>query len=139
MKYIGLKEIVGEEDNPIIVDMFADIGHSWVKDDETAWCSCIMNWLAWACGLEHSGGLLARSWLKVGLKVADPTPGDVVIFWRKGINTKWGHVGIFLGYTKTGSGVFCLGGNQHNEYNYIIYPASKVLGYRRLRPIPARP
>jgi len=133
--YIGLTEIVGVENNPVIVQMFDDIGFNWVKDDETAWCSMIMNWLAWKCGLEHSGKLDGRSWLDVGKKVSDPEPGDVVIFWRESINSWKGHVGIFLGYTKDDR-IFCLGGNQHNEFNYMIYPGYRILGFRRLRSIP---
>ena len=81
MEFYGLREIAGKEDNPTIVNWFRDIGHSWVKDDEVAWCSCFINWLAWKLDLEASGKLDARSWLKVGTEVTTPEIGDVVILW----------------------------------------------------------
>ena len=59
----GTREIIGEEDNPVILDYFKFIGHKWVKDDETAWCGAFINWCAKKSGLEHTGKLDARSWL----------------------------------------------------------------------------
>lgn len=129
--FIGLQEIKGSEDNPIIVSMFKDIGHSWVKDDETAWCSCFVNYIAKQCNASMSGKLNARSWLNVGEEVKYPIPGDVVVFWRES-KTSWkGHVGIFAGYNKAGN-IFVLGGNQGNEVNITLYNSERLLGFRRL-------
>lgn len=128
---IGLQEIKGAEHNPVIVQMFADIGHAWVKDDETAWCSAVMNWIALKLGLTRSGALDARSWLEVGQPIKHPLPGDVVVFWRGSLSTWKGHVGIFVGYNHNGD-IFCLGGNQGNEYDISVYGSERVLGFRRL-------
>lgn len=129
--FIGLQEIKGSEDNSTIISMFADIGHSWVKDDETAWCSCFINYIAKQCGAEMSGKLNARSWLKVGKEIQYPLPGDVVILWRESKDSWKGHVGIFNGYNKAGN-IFVLGGNQGNEVNTTLYNSERLLGFRRL-------
>lgn len=129
--FIGLQEIKGGEDNPIIVDMFKYIGHSWVKEDETAWCSCFVNYIAQQCGVSMSGKLDARSWLKVGEEVKYPLVGDVVIFWREKRSSWKGHVGFFAGYNHNGD-ILCLGGNQSNEVNISTYSKSRLLGFRRL-------
>jgi len=129
--FIGLQEINGAENNPIIMDMFGQIGHKWVKDDETAWCSCFVNYIASELNLKRSGRLNARSWLNVGEDVRFPKVGDVVIFWRESENSWKGHVGFFAGYTEKGD-IFCLGGNQGNEVCISTYPKERLLGFRRL-------
>ena len=78
----GVKEIKGEKHNEQIVKYFHEIGHEWVQDDETAWCSAFMNWVAKTQGYEYSGKLNARSWLDVGANIKSPQVGDVVVFWR---------------------------------------------------------
>jgi len=130
MDFYGLKEIVGEEDNPQIVQFFQDIGHSWVKDDETAWCSCFINWLAKECGCQKSGRLDARSWLNIGRDIKYPALGDVVVFWRESKDSWKGHVGLFAGATDTV--IHTLGGNQDNKVCIKPYPKSRLLSYRSL-------
>jgi uncharacterized protein (TIGR02594 family) len=129
--YLGLKEIVGKDNNPVILDMFAEIGHSWVKDDETSWCSCFINFIAKRCGANISGELDARSWLNVGIATLYPEIGNVVVFWREKKESWKGHVGLFMGYTVNGD-IYCLGGNQNNEVNISVYPKLKLLGFRIL-------
>ena len=129
----GVKEIKGEVDNPAIVKYFNEIGHTWVKDDETAWCSAFINWCALKAGLEKSGALNARSWLNKGINVDNnPNIGDIVIFWRESRQSWKGHVGIFIKEKK--GLIYTLGGNQSGGIvNIKGYPVSKFLGYRRLR------
>ncbi|GAG61465.1 unnamed protein product, partial [marine sediment metagenome] len=133
MEFYGLREIVGAEDNPTIVNWFRDIGHSWVKNDETAWCSCFINWLAWKLELEMSTKLNARSWLEHGTVIQKPEIGDVVILWRDSITSWKGHVGLYAGFEH--DTVYILGGNQSNQVNIKGYPSNRVLGYRRLNQI----
>lgn len=143
-QYVGLHEIVGQRNNPIIVDWFKEIGFSWVKDDETAWCSCTQNYVAKQLSIERSGKLDARSWMNAGLPVEDPVPGDIAVFWEGDPNPaiNWhGHVTQFKGFTRDGSGIWCLGGNQSNQVKDSIYPVNGkigstrmgLLGFRRLR------
>lgn len=129
--YIGLQEIPGINHNEFIVKMFSDIGHKWVTDDETAWCSCFVNWVALKIGAVRSGKLDAKSWLDIGQATSYPRHGDVVVFWRESIDSWKGHVGFFAGYTSTG-GIYCLGGNQQNEVNISVYSKERFLSFRRL-------
>jgi len=132
-KYYGLKEIPGEQNNPIILGWFQDIGHSWVQNDETAWCSCFINWLAWRLGLERSGKLDARSWLDVGKEVLNPELGNLAILWRESISSWKGHVGLFNGQDE--DNIYILGGNQSNMVKTSAYPQERLLAYIELGPL----
>ena len=55
----GVKEIVGGKHNERILQYFKEIGHEWVKDDETAWCSAFANWVVKTYGEKGSGELNA--------------------------------------------------------------------------------
>jgi uncharacterized protein (TIGR02594 family) len=129
----GIQEIPGEEHNPEVLKYFEEIGHAYVKSDETAWCSAFMNWVAKKAGKERSGKLNARSWLKVGEEVDEPIAGDVVIFWRSSRDSWKGHVGIYVNETEEFINV--LGGNQNNKVCIKAYPKERFLGYRRLRDV----
>jgi len=132
MSQYGVQEIQGLEHNPVIVNYSKEIGYGGIIDDETAWCSIFMNWVAMKAGLKRSERLNARSWLKVGKEVTEPQQGDVVIFWRQDPNSWKGHVGIYISHNLRGDSVYCLGGNQGNMVQINSYTASRILGYRRL-------
>ncbi len=128
----GVKETVGGQHNATILNYFKEIGHSWVKDDETAWCSAFANWVALKACTERSGALNARSWLETGTPVSDPIPGDVAIFWR-GTPDSWkGHVAFFINYDEDGQHINVLGGNQGNMVQITGYDKGRLLGFRRL-------
>lgn len=132
---IGVKEIQGEEHNQTIVSYASESGFSWINDDETPWCSIFVNWCALKAGLKSSNQLNARSWLDVGVPIEteDAEPGDVVVYWRESLESWKGHVGIFMGFDKSGQGLFTLGGNQGNQVSITTYPLVKLLGFRRLK------
>lgn len=130
-KWLGLQERAGVNHNDKIVQMFHEIGHRWVTTDETAWCSCFVNWLAWSLKLKRSDKLDARSWLNVGSGVKEPLPGDIVVFWRERPDSWKGHVGVFVGFDEH-KNIYCLGGNQTNEVNITKYSKTRLLGFRRL-------
>ena len=130
MEFYGLKEVVGEEDNPQIVQFFQDIGHTWIKDDETAWCSAFINWVAKECGCQKSSKLDARSWLLIGRDIKYPALGDVVVFWREDPESWKGHVGLYISQNNTS--VYTLGGNQNNMVCIKPYPKTQLLGFRSL-------
>jgi len=133
LKYYGLKEVFGPKHNPIIVNMFHEIGYNWVSNDETAWCSASLNYFCKRLGYERSGMLDARSWLTTGYEIKEPGIGDVVVFWRNKPDSWEGHVGLYI--NKEPGGIFVLGGNQENMIKISLYSANRVLGYRRLRKI----
>ena len=130
LSQIGVKEVVGKKNNPIIVNYAQEIGHKWITTDETAWCSIFVNWVAQKCDRVSSGKLNARSWLKIGKPVSNPKIGDVVVFWRESPGSWKGHVAFFVRETK--NWVYVLGGNQNNQVKISAYPKTKLLGYRRL-------
>ena len=133
LKEYGELEIPGDNHNERILEYFKEIGHKWVKNDETAWCSAVMNWAAKVSGYEYSGKLNARSWLDVGEEITEPELGDVVIFWREKEDSWKGHVGVFI--RKKNNIIWVLGGNQGNMLRISAYSKKRVLGYRRLNKI----
>jgi len=129
MKDLGLKEIGGERDNPRVVEMFAQSGHPWVNDDETAWCAAAVGaWLKQA-GYVGTGSLAARSYLKWGKSLNKKVvPGAIAVFKRG--NSSWqGHVAICTG-KETRTHMQVLGGNQRNAVNMRMYPKNKLLDTR---------
>lgn len=128
----GIKELPGTTvNNPNILYYFHVIGHKWVQDDETSWCSAFVNYCHKICGYEYSGKLDARSWLGVGEVIKEPEVGDVVIFWREDEKSWKGHVGFYIGEDNKSGDIYVLGGNQSNEVNISPYSKRKLLGYRR--------
>ncbi|MGB1214828.1 MAG: TIGR02594 family protein [Pikeienuella sp.] len=117
--------------NPKVVKYFADVGHEWVKDDETAWCAAFVGSKLKQAGLPHTGKLNARSYLDWGTPVAlkDAKEGDIVVFSRGNPNGWQGHVAFFV--EESGSTIRVLGGNQSNQVNVSAYPKSRLLGIRR--------
>lgn len=104
---------------------------------ETAWCAAFVNSILHKLEVPGSESvsnwpLVARSFLRWGIGVSDPQPGDVVVFARG--NQSWqGHVGFYYGYQyQNGQKYFLiLGGNQRNTVSIILYPASEALSIRR--------
>lgn len=128
---VGMQEIKGPMHNPEIVRMFAEVGHSWVKDDETAWCAAFNGAMLERAGLPSTRKLNARSYLDWGqpVQLADAQPGDMVIFSR-GDPAGWqGHVGFFV--KNAGTHIQVLGGNQSDSVSVARYPVSRLLGVRR--------
>ena len=127
----GIKELPGAVNNsPRILEYFDEIGHGWVKEDETAWCSAFVNYIAKITGHTISGKLDARSWLEVGHKTLKPQIGDVVILWRESEQSWKGHVAFYIREEK--GLIYMLGGNQDNQVCIKGYAASRLLGYRIL-------
>lgn len=124
----GLREIVGGAHERKILDFFAEAGHGWVKDDETAWCAAFVHAMLGRAGLKGTGSLAARSYLGWGAKTAKPQRGDVAVF-KRGRSAWQGHVAFFLG--EGGAHVWVIGGNQSNAVTVARYPRSSLLGYRR--------
>lgn len=128
---IGVTEWKGTKHNPEIIEMFAEVGHSWVKDDETAWCAAFVGSILAKCGFQHTGALNARSYLDWGREISsrDVMPGDVVIFWRVSKDSWQGHVGFFVRWE--GDRIIVLGGNQDNKVGEDDYSTGQLLGFRR--------
>ena len=128
---LGQKEISGAQHNERILEYQDTTGLNF-GNDEVAWCSIFANWVALQADLETSNNAMARSWLNVGKKTNWPQPGDIVVFWRKKRNGPFGHVGFFIGYSKSGKSIYCLGGNQNNEVNIQTFTLDRILEFRSL-------
>lgn len=126
----GTKGVPGSEHNKKILKYFADIGHSWVQDDETAWCAAFVNWCLLKAGKPQTGKLNARSFLQYGEPTTKPRIGDIVVLWRIKPSSPYGHVGFY--FTEDKNHVYILGGNQSNAVNVAAFPKSQVLGYRTI-------
>lgn len=135
LSHYGLREIPGERHNPHIIEYSRVAGHKWVQTDELAWCSAFVNWCAITAGYEATRKLNARSWLDIGLEVATPEIGDLVILWRVKKNSAYGHVGFFI--SEMNGYINILGGNQNNMVKISSYPKYRLLGYRRLQKVKA--
>jgi len=129
LDFLGTKEIRGSKHNPLIEEMFKlVVGRE--HSDETAWCAAFVGACLIKAGLDSTGKLNARSYLKMGDDINTPEIGDIVIFWR-GSKSGWkGHVAFYAG--EEGNYILCLGGNQSNRVSIAKYPKSRLLGYRRI-------
>jgi uncharacterized protein (TIGR02594 family) len=131
-KYYGLEEITSAtEHNEKILLMFKEIGHKWVQADEVSWCSAFINYLCKRKDYERSGGLDARSWLRVGIDLDKPELGCIVVLWRESISSWKGHVGFYI--NEDDRYIYVLGGNQLNSVCIWRYPKERLLSYRKLR------
>lgn len=138
-RYVGIREIAGERDHPLIkwwLSLCFD--GNFNLHDETPWCSAFLNGMAWELRLPRSKSAMARSWLRVGVPVALPVARvgyDVVILWRDSPEGILGHVGLLAGRADAAApaSVLLLGGNQHDGVSIAPFPASQVLGVRRLQ------
>ena len=89
----GTAEWPGAAHNPQVLDYFRKAGQP-MPDDETPWCAAFVGAVLAECGLQGTGSLAARSYLKWGQEVTldDARPGDVVVFWRGSKDGWQGHV-----------------------------------------------
>ncbi len=126
MAETGMHEFSGAADNPRIVEYLhsTNLGAPLRNEDETAWCSAFVNWCIEKAGYEGTDSAWAKSWLNWGKEIKKPVIGCIAVFTRE----SGGHVGFYMGKTKTAIRVF--GGNQNDAVNVSSYPKSKLLGYR---------
>lgn len=126
-RFVGLKEIRGSKHEPEIVRFFKESGFPDVRDDETPWCAAFVNAMLLRAGYKGSGALTARSFVKLGEKLAKPRVGCIVVV-RRGASWQ-GHVGFFL--EERGGFVRLLSGNQANAVTDTgWYPKEKIVAYR---------
>lgn len=123
--YLGVKEVPGIENSPVIYKWLVKLKSAWT-DDATPWCGTFV-----ATCFSESGIPIAkhwyraRDWLNWGVKLDSPTLGCVVVYARDG----GGHVGFVVGRDKAGN-LMTLGGNQGDMVSIRPFQMSRVLGYR---------
>lgn len=135
---VGIKEISGEIHNSKIVEMYRLVTGK-IFGDETPWCAAFVGYCLIKCGLESTGKLNARSYLKYGMQISDSfeprrilqfaQAGDIITLWRDSPESWKGHVGFYSGHDD--EYVYVLGGNQNNEVSIKSYPIYRILDIRR--------
>ena len=126
----GVYEIVGAINSPRVMKYSKEIGLTWIKDDETAWCALFVNWCLKKAGKPNTGAVNARSFLKYGVSTTAPVLGDIVILWRGSKTGTLGHVGFFIHDTK--NYIYILGGNQSDSVNITRFAKTQLLDYRKI-------
>lgn len=110
LKLYGIKETIGNEDNPVILQWAKELGLKDYTHDSIAWCGLFVGYVAHNAGKEVvEGPLWAANWLKFGNSANEAMLGDVLVFKRPGGN----HVGLYVAEDKDTYHV--LGGNQSDK------------------------
>jgi uncharacterized protein (TIGR02594 family) len=132
-KELGVQEWVNGS-NPR-VEKYLDHGASaGNKDsglsDDVPWCAGFVAFCMESVGMTSTNSLMARSYERWGKSTLDdPQPGDVVTFYRGNKSDGLGHVAILV--KKSGSYLWCLGGNQKDEVNLTRYTTKMRTDIRR--------
>lgn len=110
--HVGIHEIAGSTDAPVIMNWAKDIKAPAFKGDSVPWCAVYANRLMLACGLPMAGKgydlLRAKTFETWGVALKEPALGAVLVFSRP----EGAHVGLYLGERADAYRV--LGGNQSN-------------------------
>lgn len=127
MKHYGVKEIVGKQHNPVIMNWAKELGLSNVYNaDEIPWCGLFVAYVVKSAGYDVvASPLWALNWGKFGNASDVPKLGDILTFKRDG----GGHVGFYVGEDKDCYHV--LGGNQGNAVNVTRILKSRLQKARR--------
>lgn len=72
---------------------------------------------------------LARNWLKLGIPLATPALGCILVFWRGSPAGTSGHVGLYAGEDAQGY-LHVLGGNQSDAITLARLGKGRLLGMR---------
>jgi uncharacterized protein (TIGR02594 family) len=136
IKLYGVKEVIGENDNPTILDWADEIGVGKLyQRDSVPWCGLFMGVVAKRAGKEvPANPLWARNWSKWGVPCL-PELGCVLVFSRE----SGGHVGVYVG-----EDIECyhvLGGNQSDSVCITRIKKNRLLSARcayRVKPANVR-
>ncbi len=140
-RLIGTRERPGAGSNPVILDWAGAQGIPYGGDD-IPWCGLFVGHCVSAT-LDReptpSSVLSARAWQSFGIKTP-PTPGAVMVFWRKSLQSGLGHVGFYAGEDPGAYRI--LGGNQSDSVSLAWVAKSRLVTARWPATIPppvARP
>jgi len=126
---VGTKEILGEKNNPVIVDWSKKLEIKYSGDD-IPWCGLFV---AHCLGLTLPQEILpknplgARQWENFGDEI-EPCFGAVMVFWRKTKESGLGHVGFYVGEDDTAYQI--LGGNQSDKVCLMWVDKDRFLSAR---------
>jgi uncharacterized protein (TIGR02594 family) len=128
-RLLGTKEKPGAGSNPDIIDWAQEIGIAYDSDD-IPWCGlfvghCISSTLDRESIPTQFLG--ARAWDRFGIKT-EPTPGAVMVFWRKSPQSGLGHVGFYAGEDNAAYRI--LGGNQSDSVSLAWVRKDRLVAAR---------
>lgn len=133
----GVKETIGEADNPTILGWAKELGLPAYNHDEIPWCGLFCAIVAKRAGKKiPENPLWARNWSKWGT-TCSPALGCVLVFSRGETS---GHVGIYVGEDKDCYHV--LGGNQGDAVSIARIRKGRLIAARdsyNVRPDNVRP
>ena len=124
-RHVGLREVPGKGDNPVIANWLRTLKAAWT-DDATPWCGTFAAHCVRTAGLPlPKHWYRALAWAEWGEATLQPTLGCVVVFKRDG----GGHVAFAVGRDKLGR-LLCLGGNQGDAVSIAAFDPARVVAYR---------
>jgi uncharacterized protein (TIGR02594 family) len=123
---MGVKEVVGEKSNPVILEYFKATTYK-ATEDSVPWCAAFVSWCLEKSGIESTKSAWSLSYLNWGIQLGSPKVGCVAVLYR-GLDKNKGHVGFVVGYTPLT--ITLLGGNQGDQVCLKTYPRAVVRGYR---------
>lgn len=128
-RLIGTREDPSTGNNPKILDWATNAGITYGSDD-IPWCGLfVAHCISSTLDREPTpaSALSARAWGRFGIPT-EPTPGAVMVFWRKSVQSKLGHVGFYAGEDATAYRI--LGGNQSDQVSLAWVAKSRFLAAR---------
>lgn len=132
----GVKEIIGENDNPTILDWATECGIRGYSGDDIPWCGLFMAVIAKRAGKKiPENPLWARNWAAWG-EPCRPELGAVMVFSRQG----GGHVGLYC--AEDSEYYHVLGGNQGDTVSITRIRKQRLIACRnsyRVKPATVRP
>ena len=140
-KLLGIVEVPGKADSPIIMGWADELGGAIERAytaDAVPWCGLFLAIVAKRAGKAvPDEPLWALNWGNFGERVAQPGLGDVLTFQRPG----GGHVALYIGEDKAAYHV--LGGNQSDQVCYARIAKIRLRAARRpayvAKPATAKP
>lgn len=115
--------------NPRIKALWDEIGYNGSQyADQTAWCAVFVGAILKRAGMKYFQSASSQAYSSYGEgvnNIEDIKKGDLVIFYRGGVNSGKGHVGFATG-NYTSSTIEILGGNQGNTL--------KIANFKRSNP-----
>ena len=136
---LGTKAWQETGSNPNIKALWDEIGYDGSRfADQTAWCAVFASAVLKRSGNKYIKTASSQAYNNYGIEVPNISQakvGDLVIFYRKGKNSGFGHIGFYAGkYTDTH--ITVLGGNQGDNLNIRSFKrldTSKGWGVRSIR------
>ena len=136
LRLLGVREVTGRGNNPVIMDWADDLDIHYAGDD-VPWCGLFVAHCVGSTLPDEplpANPLGARQWQSFGER-CDPALGAILVFWRESRASFKGHVGFYHG--EDGGALQVLGGNQGDSVSVTRIARDRLLDVRKPRSFPA--